>query len=103
MMFYWNKSNFEGLKAAGKQYASKTGYEDFANYCLFKEKGLKKQANQSYVGGNQYLNMQISGGSGLITMPKEFSPVRDLTGKVCNIQQRGDVWFLVGGYGSSTM
>ncbi len=46
MMFYWNKSNFEGLKAVGEQYASKIGYEDFANYCLFKEKGLKKQANQ---------------------------------------------------------
>ncbi len=45
-MFYWNQSNFEGLKSIGEEYASKNGYEDFSNYCLFKEKGLKKQANQ---------------------------------------------------------
>jgi len=35
------------------------------------------------------------------TMPKEKSPVRDLSGKYCNVEQHGDVWFLAGGYGSS--
>ena len=46
-MFYWNQSNFEGLKSVGEEYLSKQGYEDFANYCLYKEKGLKKKANES--------------------------------------------------------
>jgi len=37
------------------------------------------------------------------TMPKELSPVRDLTGEFCNVEQKGNVWFLAGGYGSSTI
>jgi len=45
-MHYWNKNNFAGLNAIGEQYKSKEGYERFASYCLLKEKGLKKQANQ---------------------------------------------------------
>jgi hypothetical protein len=35
------------------------------------------------------------------TMPKEVSPVRDNTGENCHVGQRGDVWFLAGGYGTS--
>jgi len=35
------------------------------------------------------------------TMPKELSPVRDLTGEFCHVGQNGNVWFLAGGYGSS--
>jgi hypothetical protein len=35
------------------------------------------------------------------TMPKELSPVRDLTGEFCHAGQSGNVWFLAGGYGSS--
>ena len=35
------------------------------------------------------------------TMPKDVSPVRDLTGEYCHVGQQGDVWFLAGGYGSS--
>ena len=35
------------------------------------------------------------------TMPKDLSPVRDLTGEFCNVGQSGNVWFLAGGYGSS--
>lgn len=35
------------------------------------------------------------------TMPKEVNPVRDNTGKYCHVGQRGDVWFLAGGYGTS--
>lgn len=37
------------------------------------------------------------------TMPQEVSPVRDITGANCHQGQRGDVWFLAGGYGSSTI
>lgn len=37
------------------------------------------------------------------TMPRELSPVRDYTGKYCHVGQQGDVWFLAGGYGSSTI
>lgn len=35
------------------------------------------------------------------TMPKESSPVRDLTGEYCHVGQNGNVWFLAGGYGNS--
>ncbi len=35
------------------------------------------------------------------SMPQEKSPVSDLTGEYCGIAQKGDVWFLAGGYGSS--
>ncbi len=37
------------------------------------------------------------------TMPKELSPVRDTTGLNCHIGQSGEVWFLAGGYGTSTI
>ena len=45
-MFYWNQTNFEGLKSIGNAYLSMPGYEDFANYCITKEQGLKNQANK---------------------------------------------------------
>ncbi len=44
-MRYWNQENFAGLKNVGEKYSSLTGYELFGQYCLFKEQGLKKQAN----------------------------------------------------------
>ncbi len=37
------------------------------------------------------------------TMPKELSPVRDRTGQNCHVGQSGAVWFLAGGYGTSTI
>jgi len=37
------------------------------------------------------------------SVPPHLSPVRDLTGENCHIGQSGDVWFLAGGYGSSTI
>lgn len=35
--------------------------------------------------------------------PKEINPVRDITGENCHQGQSGDVWFLAGGFGSSTI
>jgi hypothetical protein len=35
------------------------------------------------------------------SMPAIESPVRDQTGLKCDVNQRGQVWFLAGGYGSS--
>lgn len=43
-MHYWNKGNFQGLKDIGEEYSLKSGYEDFASFCLLKEKGMKKEA-----------------------------------------------------------
>ncbi|MFZ5986350.1 MAG: hypothetical protein ACOYWZ_04380 [Bacillota bacterium] len=43
-MFYWNQENFVGLKEVGEKLVDIEGYQFFANYCLLKEKGLKKQA-----------------------------------------------------------
>jgi tetratricopeptide (TPR) repeat protein len=43
-MYYWNQDNFEGLKQIGEKYRNIKGYEGFANYCIFKEKGIKKEA-----------------------------------------------------------
>lgn len=36
-----------------------------------------------------------------LSVPQELSPVRDRTGAHCAVGQRGDAWFLAGGYGSS--
>lgn len=33
--------------------------------------------------------------------PDDVSPLRDMTGKHCAVGQRGEVWFLAGGFGSS--
>lgn len=46
-MHYWNKDNFEGLTKVAESYRSIEGYEDFAQYCLLKEKGLRKKAHES--------------------------------------------------------
>lgn len=43
-MFYWNQENFVGLKEVGEKLIDIEGYQFFANYCLLKKKGLKKQA-----------------------------------------------------------
>jgi len=54
-----------------------------------------------YVGGkpvSDYVNIWWQW---TYTMPREISPVRDLSGKYCDVGQHGDVWFLAGGYGSS--
>lgn len=43
-MYYWNQDNFKGLKEIGDLYSSKGSYKHFADYCILKEKGLRKQA-----------------------------------------------------------
>lgn len=35
------------------------------------------------------------------SMPADQSPVRDISGLKCDVNQNGPVWFLAGGYGSS--
>jgi hypothetical protein len=35
------------------------------------------------------------------SMPASESPVKDMTGSKCELNQNGQVWFLAGGYGSS--
>ena len=42
-MYYWNKDNFEGLLEIAEEFKSRSGYDLFAEYCLLREKGLKKQ------------------------------------------------------------
>lgn len=37
------------------------------------------------------------------SIPPQLSPVRDLTGENCHQGQQGDVWYLAGGYGTSTI
>jgi hypothetical protein len=37
------------------------------------------------------------------SIPNDINPVRDLTGENCHQGQQGDVWFLAGGFGSSTI
>ena len=46
MIYYWNDKYFEGLKQVGEAYISRPDYELFGEYCLKKEQGLKKLANQ---------------------------------------------------------
>ncbi len=53
------------------------------------------------VGGHNIVDYANIWWQWTYTMPKELSPVRDLTGENCHQGQNGDVWFLAGGYGSS--
>lgn len=46
-MHYWNRDNFEGLRAIAERYGAKPGYEAFARYCLLRERGLRKQAMEA--------------------------------------------------------
>ena len=43
-MWYWNSENFEGLKSVYDNLKETPEYLDYANYCNYKEKGLRKQA-----------------------------------------------------------
>lgn len=43
-MRFGGKESYDNLKTVGKKYRSIEGYEHFAEYCLNKEKGLKKPA-----------------------------------------------------------
>ncbi|MFB0981534.1 MAG: hypothetical protein QMC62_11540 [Alteromonadaceae bacterium] len=56
--------------------------------------------NESIAGKalHQYANIWWQWTS---SMGDEISPVRDKTGEQCHVNQKGDVWFLAGGYGTS--
>ena len=56
-----------------------------------------------YVDGQPVTEYTASWWQWTYTMPPELSPVRDTTGEYCDVGQRGEVWFLAGGYGSSTI
>ena len=45
-MNYWNKECFEGLIDIAQEFKDKNGFELFSEYCLLREKGLKKQATK---------------------------------------------------------
>ncbi len=36
-----------------------------------------------------------------MSSPNDINPVRDITGEHCGVGQKGNVWFLAGGFGSS--
>lgn len=43
-MYYWNKANFDGLKAAADALDMHPGLELIAEYCRLREKGLRRRA-----------------------------------------------------------
>lgn len=43
-MYYWNQANFEGLRELGEAMQSRQGLGYLAQYCLLRERGLRKQA-----------------------------------------------------------
>lgn len=43
-MSYWNQTSFQGLAAIASYLASQPALHEFAQYCLYREKGLRKQA-----------------------------------------------------------
>lgn len=43
-MWYWNSESFEGLKSVYDNLKGNPKYLNYANYCKFKEQGLRKQA-----------------------------------------------------------
>lgn len=46
-MYYWNKENFDGLKAVAEHYAENEDFKHFSDYCKYQELGLRKKALQS--------------------------------------------------------
>ena len=46
-MHYWNQEYYETLRAVGEAYASRDGFQNYAQYCLLKERGLNKDAVKS--------------------------------------------------------
>jgi hypothetical protein len=53
------------------------------------------------VGGKEVVEYANIWWQWTYSMPKEISPVRDVTGENCHAGQNGEVWFLAGGYGTS--
>jgi hypothetical protein len=45
-MHYWNQTNFAGLASIGSACAAEEHLKHYGNYCLLREKGLRKQATQ---------------------------------------------------------
>ena len=43
-MWYWNKTNFEGLLAVAESISTEPRWSLFADYCTLREQGLRKQA-----------------------------------------------------------
>lgn len=66
--------------------------DTFEQYIVNPGDGINSQPLESYA--NMWWQWTY-------TIPKEVSPVRDVTGEHCHEGQKGDVWFLAGGYGSS--
>lgn len=55
-MHYWNQTNFLGLAAIGSACAAEAHLKHFGNYCLLREKGLRKQATQEATTFATYLH-----------------------------------------------
>mgnify|MGYP000370756880 CR=1 FL=1 len=68
--------------------------DSFEDYMVFSGDSVNSKALESYA--NMWWQWTY-------TMPQDISPVRDTTGENCHVGQTGDVWFLAGGYGSSTI
>src|SRR4051812_17376250 len=52
-MWYWRQKNFEGLAGLARQ-AKERGYEGYGEYCVLREKGLRKNAFEaltSFING----------------------------------------------------
>lgn len=58
MIYYWNKTNFEGLKDIGAHYSTKEGYKLYGEYCLLREKGIRKKALSKIEEFINYLGSQ---------------------------------------------
>jgi hypothetical protein len=43
-MYYWNKSNFEGLQSLAAELAKKDGLTKLADYCRLRDTGLRREA-----------------------------------------------------------
>lgn len=54
-MHYWNQTNFEGLASIGAAYATETDLAFFSQYCLLREKGLRKQAHEAASSFSRHL------------------------------------------------
>jgi hypothetical protein len=53
------------------------------------------------VGGLNSADLSAEWWKWAMASPTESNPVRDISGKHCAVGQRGEVWFLAGGFGSA--
>lgn len=89
MMYYYGKKDFEGLKRIAESFSHQPEYKLFADYCLLREQGLRKQSLQTLQkfilqAKLQTLDMQVSYCTTLIALKYQNPQISIFPQPLCN-------------------